>query len=584
MYDIFVKNIKELYTIILQPIDNIYKEIAILNCKNIFNIEQQLTFGEFYYKLLKNNKEMGVVYTPEEISRYMVENTVKIHDIIHNPYIKIVDPACGCGNIIIPLFKHLYKLYTENLGEINKTNNIALNKDNIKEHIIKNNIYGIDVDSIAVMILSIDLFHLSGTAYSDNILNMDFLTDEIGIKFNVFLGNPPYVGHKTIEREYCQKVKEKYGEVYKDKGDLSYCFFKAAVLNSNSNFKLCFITSRYFVESLSGESLRRFIVDNFNIIEIIDFYGIRPFKGTGIDPIILFLEDRNRVRTDKIRVEKPIHSTKDGKKEFINSLFLNKGSVYNSFLIDREKLGENRWILRDEKELNILRKIEEKSRFKLKNICESYQGIITGCDKAFIVSDEEIIKEGLEKNIIKPWIKSSYIDKKSVKNSDKFIIYSDDIEDVNDYPNIKNHLFPFKEKLMNRRECSKGIRKWYELQWGRSSDIFQKEKIIFPYKSKDNRFALDKGSYFSADIYSLVIKENVDYDYDFLLFLLNSKIYEFYFHSFGKKLGEDLYEYYPNTLMDMMIPKKFLTKNYDENCLYEYFNFTEEEINIIKNK
>lgn len=83
----------------------------------------------------------------------------------------------------------------------------------------------------------------------------------------------------------------------------------------------------------------------------------------------------------------------------------------------------------------------------------------------------------------------------------------------------------------------------------------------------------------------MCIKENINnYSYNFLLFLLNSKLYKFYFQSFGKKLGEDLYEYYPNTLMDMMIPKEFLKENFRKEYLYKYFDLTEEEIDIIEDK
>jgi adenine-specific DNA-methyltransferase len=42
--------------------------------------------------------------------------------------------------------------------------------------------------------------------------------------------------------------------------------------------------------------------------------------------------------------------------------------------------------------------------------------------------------------------------------------------------------------------------------------------------------------------------------YEFLLGLLNSRLYEFYFKSFGKKLGDNLYDYYPNTVMKLMVP------------------------------
>lgn len=585
MYEFFVKKVKELYNIILQPINSIYKKIAIIKYKKILNIDYNENFGQFYYNLLKDNKERGIVYTPEEIAMYIIKNTVQKEDIISNPYIKIVDPACGCGNIIIPLFKYLYNLYIENLEEINLKNNLCIKENDIKEHIIRNNIYGVDIDNIAIMILYIDLFHNADIICKNNILNKDFLNEKLPFKFNIILGNPPYIGHKTVEKNYFKEIKEKYKEVYKDKGDLSYCFFKGAFMNVNKDFKISFITSRYFMESQSGENLRKFIINNFTILKIVDFYGIRPFKNTGIDPVIIFLRDKNFCRENSIKIIKPIDSNKINRREFIKSVFLNEGNSFNKFFISSENLKEKRWILKNENELNILNKIRNKSKSRLRDICESYQGIITGCDKAFIIKKEDIVDGNLEEDIIRPWIKSSSIEKNYVNKSDKFIIYSNDIENIEKYPNIKKHLDPFKEKLLNRRECKNGIRKWYELQWGRKSEIFEKEKIVFPYKSKDNRFALDKGSYFSADIYCMCIKENINnYSYNFLLFLLNSKLYKFYFQSFGKKLGEDLYEYYPNTLMDMMIPKEFLKENFRKEYLYKYFDLTEEEIDIIEDK
>ena len=77
--------------------------------------------------------------------------------------------------------------------------------------------------------------------------------------------------------------------MYKDKGDLSYCFFKKALEDLENGGKLTFITSRYFLESPSGEDLRKVLKEVCTIDKIIDFYGIRPFKNIGIDPVILFI-------------------------------------------------------------------------------------------------------------------------------------------------------------------------------------------------------------------------------------------------------------------------------------------------------
>ncbi len=184
-------------------------------------------------------------------------------------------------------------------------------------------------------------------------------------------------------------------------------------------------------------------------------------------------------------------------------------------------------------------------------------------------------------NLVKPWIKSSYIEKNSVLRQDSYIIYSDLIQNPLEYPNAMDYIEVKKEKLIKRRECQNGIRKWYELQWGRKQNIFEGEKIIFPFKASSNRFALDNGSYFSADVYALILKDNSSFTYDFLLYLLNSKIYEFYFKTFAKKLGEDAYEYYPNNLMKLCLPAMINIEGKDENYLYDYFNFTEDEKKII---
>lgn len=74
----------------------------------------------------------------------------------------------------------------------------------------------------------------------------------------------------------------------------------------------------------------------------------------------------------------------------------------------------------------------------------------------------------------------------------------------------------------------------------------------------------------------------MEFNYKYLLYILNSKLYEFYFKSFAKKLGEDLYEYYPNNLMKLLIPNINEIEKYDNESLYKYFKLTSEEINLIE--
>jgi adenine-specific DNA-methyltransferase len=578
----FEISVNELYKIMIQPIHEYYKFAAVKNCRLESGIGPGSSFSEKHTSVMRDSKENGAVYTPKEISEYIVKNTVSREDIIGNPYLRIADPACGSGNMILPCFRYLKGIYMESLSEINERHNLKLSECSLIKHILDNNLFGFDLDQLALKVLLADLFCESGYFNELNFRVKDFLVGDIEENFDVFIGNPPYVGHKTVSRDYSRALKEKYSGIYSDKGDISYCFFQRSIDLMKGNGKLSFITSRYFIESPSGTALRRLLSMDRALLRIVDFHGIRPFKGIGIDPVIIFM-DFGRNANMNFDVIKPLSSGgKNDKKGFIQSLLFGRGNKFDQFSMKHEDLRDSGWILKGEAELGILEKISGKCSFSLNDVAVSYQGIITGCDKAFVLDREAAAEAGIEKELLKPWIKSSGIDKNRVNPTEVLLIYSDLIEEEASYPNAMSFIGQHREKLMNRRECRTGARRWHKLQWGRKSGIFEGRKIVFPYKASSNRFAVDQGSYFSADVYALVLREDSAISLEKLLRLLNSRTYEFYFKSFAKKLGEDQYEYYPNNLMKLLIPDDPQEEYKSEDRIYRYFGFTDREIDIIE--
>lgn len=583
MFDNFIKNVTSAYDLILQPSDILYKKKE-LNClKTQIGIDEFQGYGTFFYEYLKEEKRSGVVYTPIEIADYIIKDTIGEEDVIKNPYIKIIDPACGAGNLLIPCFHYLKKLFKENLKCINKIHNINLKEEDIDHHIVRNNLYGSDIDELSIKVLSIDLFSEANYLAPQNIRVNDFLIEnDFQGKYDIFIGNPPYIGHKSVDREYSLLLKKEFAGIYKDKGDMSYCFFKKALDLAGRGGKISFITSRYFMEAPSGLELRKMINENSFVRKIFDFYGIRPFKEAKVDPVIVFLEcDSPKRKTQIIRPSKD-YDYKGISAFKLKEISNNESVRFEIYNVERSSLKEDGWTILNSFEQTIVDKIETKCTATLQDICMSNQGIITGCDSAFIVTNEVIENEKLEMEIIKPWLKGRDIKRFRVDNASKFLIYSNLIDKEENYPNIIRHISKYKEKLLTRRECSKGLRKWYELQWGRRKELFTGEKIIFPYKASDNRFALDEGSFFSADIYSIMLKDFRFTNYTALLQLLNSSIYEFYFKTFAKKLGDSMYEYYPNTVMKLKLPDMKIFNNINDNILFDYFKFDEKERKYIE--
>ncbi|MGL5346357.1 MAG: Eco57I restriction-modification methylase domain-containing protein [Peptostreptococcaceae bacterium] len=510
-------------------------------------------------------KSNGVYYTPKVIVDYILRNTILKHNIVDNPYPKILDISCGCGNFLLQAYDALYDMFEENIYELrDRYDENYWKNDNIHNHIISNCIYGADIDEKAIEILKKELIKKDEDINVDrfNIKCCDSLKELWDIKFDYVIGNPPYVGHKKIDKEYKKFILKEYKDVYKGKADLYFCFYKKIIEVLKDDGVGSIITPRYFLESPSGKYLRRYIDENVNIEELIDFLGANVFKNISISSCIMTFK-KDKYKSNDTRVLRIKDESININKLDSLEVLINKG-YFNYFIMNKDPKYEE-WIIVNTKDKDFYDNIESKCEYILDEICTSFQGIITGCDKAFVVSNQNEMLDKVDKPLLKPWVKNTNIDKYIVGKSNYKLIYSNDIEDEEKNKNtIESFIVKHKERLQNRRECKKNSRKWYELQWGREKQLFERVKIMYPYKSNKNKFAIDYNhNYCSADVYSFYIKDKFinEFSYEYLVAILNSSVYDKYFKINAKKMSKNLYDYYPNKVMKLKI---FKDDNYEK--------------------
>ena len=525
---------------------------------------------------LQDKKKNGIYYTPKGVVKYILNEILLNHDIVKNPEPKILDLSCGCGNFLLEVYKMLYKLIESNMDNIKSRYGDNYIED-INHHIITKCIYGIDIDKEAISILRNALKnkikHINNEEKNISIINKnisceDALKKNYYIKFDYIVGNPPYVGHKMLDKNYKKFLYSEYKEVYKDKADLYFCFYKKSLELIKDNGKIGIITPRYFLESPSGKLLRNYLFYNSKIYKMIDLNGVNVFNNIGISTLIIIFKKKqkekikeynNNIITIYRTIEDKLSLYKiNDLQEVIND------DLLETIKINQETLRQN-WIIANDKDRVFFNKIEEKCDYRLEDIATSFQGIITGCDKAFILNKDDERINYIDKNLLNLWIKNRNVNQYIIEESSQRIIYSNDIEDIKDYPYIEENCFNlYKSKLKNRRECLKNLRKWYQLQWGREKSLFERKKIMYPYKSKNNRFGIDyNNSFCSADVYSFFIKEEYNniFSYEYLVALLNSEVYDRYFKITAKCMGNQIYDYYPNKVMKI---KVFKDDNYYE--------------------
>ena len=274
---------------------------------------------------IKKRKNQGIYYTPYVVVEYILEQTIQKHDVVDEPYPKVLDMCCGCGNFLISAYEILHKKFLENIDNLRvKYGRGFISSEDISLHIIKNCIFAVDTDEDALFIFKRQIMNILkdelSEIYKDKFLISEDELDEILFdkyeknlnilcadslktdlcevfsikKFDYIVGNPPYIGQKLLDNEYKKFLYKEFGDVYKNKGDLYFCFYKRILDLLKEDGKSGIITPRYFMQSPSGKYLRKYMIDNAKIDNIVDFLGANLFSSLGIASCIVVFEHKNK--------------------------------------------------------------------------------------------------------------------------------------------------------------------------------------------------------------------------------------------------------------------------------------------------
>ena len=631
-------------SVLVTIIDGLYQSRQKAIQYNFANIEHD-TLGKIYENYLGTvqQKKDGAYYTPSYISKYICENTIipylsksnvtNIHDLISEyaenledleskiQNVKILDPACGTGEFLIRAIDVLLEIsqqiqeQKEMQGHYQTSNSSSrkaprslkkkrsgtatfqtFDKDIENQKlrtIIRNNIHGVDINEEAIEITQLNLFlklatssqqlmdvskniRVGNSLISDSAFdqrafswNTEFpnifgsLIDDKG--FDIIVGNPPYVNLETLPEK--TKTGLKKFPCFSGKSDLLYFFYNQGIDLLKSTGLLGFITSRYFMEATYAKKLRRFILDSCSIQKIFDLSAVDVFKDIGIHTVIFFLK-KESVLNSKF-LFKNVNNLKD----------LNDN---NSDSLLQSKLTDESWVLGSIDNVKIFNKINQLKNIEfLGDIATIEQGQKSGLNEAFVVSEQILMTNSLERDHIRKLVKNSFIHKYYVEDRNLYLIYATDDLNENNAPNIIKYLEKFREKLSQRAEACDGAYTWYRLQRPRSKELFDaKEKLVVPYRADCNKFGYDNSQRFNdgGDIRILVI-QNLEYDIKFILAILNSKLMDYYYRFIGRKKGTN-YEYFVEPLEKIPIKKisnnsqkQFICEANELLKLYEtYFN------------
>ncbi|WP_418185594.1 Eco57I restriction-modification methylase domain-containing protein [Aliarcobacter vitoriensis] len=525
-------------------------------------------------KTKSKRKKDGVFYTPEYITKYIVENTLgklikekreelNIVDInspknlkklskdeqqikdnleIYKNWLfelKILDPACGSGAFLNQALEYLISEHK------NLQNDLALMGDlfasyQVEESILEHNLYGVDINEDAVEIAKLSLWLRTAqkgrvlTKLSDKIICANSLL-EIPFSensFDVVIGNPPYVRQEAIKEQ--KEALSKIYKVYHGSADLYVYFVELGLNLLKNNGLFSYIFPNKWLKTSYGKPLRQFL-KTYNIQSIIDFGDLQIFEGATTYPLILTISNSNQNEYFKSYQLKEIN-------EDLQSILENKADN-----VTFKSLSDDGWNIFD---FNLLQKLHRNTILLHEYTNgEIFYGIKTGLNEAFVIDknkkDEIIKKDSKSIEIIKPLLRGRDISKYEINFAEQYLIYAHNKINIEDYPAVKEHLETYKNKLEKRA----GKQLWWQLQSNSFKD-FDKPKILYMEMQTRNSFCLDnKGSYaVNNKIYIYPQKDN------YLLSILNSAITWYLISKFCTQI-QNGYQISYDYLKQIPIPK-----------------------------
>ncbi|WNL29942.1 Eco57I restriction-modification methylase domain-containing protein [Aliarcobacter cryaerophilus] len=558
-------------------------------------------------KTKSKRKKDGVFYTPEYITRYIVENTLgkmcsekreelKIVEITlpSNPKkltkqeqqtkenlllyknwllnLKILDPACGSGAFLNQALEYLISEHK------NLQNDLALMGDlfasyMVEEEILEHNLYGVDINEDAVEIAKLSLWLRTAkrgralTKLADKIvcanslLEMPFSENS----FDVVIGNPPYVRVQGLKSNYENEAKlyeEKFVSAT-GKYDLYVLFMEQSFKMLNQKGKLSYILPHKFLISDFGNGIRGFLSKNKAVESLLHFGSEMVFEDASTYSCIINLSHNN---------------------EKLHFKSISPNDIFNPFEYDSisyENLNSDKWNLSSNDISKVLEKINQQP-LKVKDIFKGvFQGIVSGDNKAFYLSNcyekdnfifgtNELIDEEvkIEKELTKKILNGKTIKRYGIDYQNEYIIYTYGIFNEKtqiideeslklNYPYTYNFLSKIYDRLSTRGSKNMNYPTWYSLWNFRNIYNQSSKKILTPDVCfKSTMWFDDNSEFFYNDTsYALILNDGIKEDYKFFLTILNSSLMWFYLLNTSAELRGGYFRFKTKFIEPFSIPK-----------------------------
>lgn len=421
-------------------------------------------------------------------------------------------------------------------------------------------------------------------------------------KISYCCANPPYVGEKGHKELFRQTLKlyPYWRNYYQGKMDYLHWFIILGLSKLHEFGKLGFITSAYWPIADGASKLRKYILENAKIKEMIFFEEVKIFEHAKGQHSMVFVltkcsgehkkeeRENNHIKIVQVKCKNQdlprstIRENLDFLTKYIQK-YIDKpryedklikvfwsgikqgelpkdGGAWNEIFIDRpfrkiaSKINQNSVPLHEvlDTKQGIVPGVDRVTRENIRSLpahIMDEKGIKIG-DGVFVLTQHEanqIVSNPDKHGLLVPSYRNSHISAYYVDIPSRerdYLIYIDRKIDLNKYPEIKSHLGKYREILETRltRYEEKGYKElypYYRLNRPRDRRMLSLEKIVVSNWGTDwQPFAYQTGSFFEKrDVTIFVKRQGIKESLLYFLGILNSGLMKYWMESKAKQVG-----------------------------------------------
>lgn len=498
-------------------------------------------------------KAFGATYTPKGLSDFVAGQLFRAAQGTKlASTLRILDPAVGDGELLVSLLGFL----------------------TVEPH-ISVEVFGFETDEKALNLASARLkklfpqvtFHLELRSFLDFVTTnhdesrqSNLFQSETPQKFDLIIANPPYVRTQTMGAQQAQTLARQFGLT--GRIDLYYAFILGIgrVLKPDGFAGL--IVSNRFMVTKSGSSVRRAILERFEVCHVWDMGDTKLFKAAVLPAVLLLrgVGDSNERRISSMPDFTSTYVTDEPAEAHVSDTLLaleTKGVVAvedgRRFLVQHGTLNnggepDGVWRIATRTSNSWLSTVAAHTWGVFGDIGKIRVGVKTTADKVFIRSDWDDMPATMRPELLRPLVTHHVAQcfKAAMPKVRKQILYPHYVAqgkrlaiNLRAYPKTQAYLDQHREILESRKYVVAAGRKWYEIWVPQDPDAWVAPKVVFRDISREPTFWMDEeNSVVNGDCYWLTCEDSTQTDLLWLALAVgNSKFIEmFYDRRFHNRL------------------------------------------------